>query len=159
MKCKLYKRPGHKKKIISEIVQIINELTGTWFTKEIPELVPYDLYFQDLFVLLDKKKIQSFIIFSSFDGNIVITLMATRLESRSYGYGTKLYKEFEKYIRKIKFKRIMVQTVPEESNSNYKSTISFYKKQGFEVIKMYKELWESGAIELEKVLNKKNDIL
>lgn len=47
----------------------------------------------------------------------------------------------------------MVQTVPDDINENYRGTIEFYKKCGFKITKRYMELWEHGAIELEKYLD------
>jgi GNAT superfamily N-acetyltransferase len=150
MKIKFYKRPGNKKKLVGKIIEIIKELTGNYFTKEVMENVPFDLFYQDLAVLYIKNKIESFIIFTCIDGYITITLIATRYKNRNKGYGTIIYKYFEKKMVKRGFKHFLLQTVPEESNKNYHDTIEFYKKQGYKINKIYKELWESGAVELIK---------
>jgi ribosomal protein S18 acetylase RimI-like enzyme len=77
-------------------------------------------------------------------------LMAIKPTYQKMGYGKQLYNAFEAMIKGEGFKTIMVQTVPEEVNENYKGTIEFYKKRGFKIVKQYNELWENGAIELEK---------
>jgi GNAT superfamily N-acetyltransferase len=150
MKIKFYKRPGDKKKLINKILEIVKELTGNYFTKEVMASVPFDLYYQDLVVLYINRKIESFIIFTCIDGYITITLIATRYKNRNKGYGTILYKYFEKEMIKNGFKHFLVQTVPEEANTNFHDTIEFYKKQGYKINKLYKELWENGALELIK---------
>jgi GNAT superfamily N-acetyltransferase len=154
MKLKFYKRPGNKNKLIGKIVEIIKELTGNYFTKDVMENVPFDLYYQDLAVLYIGGKIESFIIFTCIDGYITITLMATRYKNRNKGYGTILYKHFEKIMVKKGFKHFLVQTVPEETNKNYHGTIEFYKRQGYKINKLYKELWGNGALELIKEIKK-----
>jgi ribosomal protein S18 acetylase RimI-like enzyme len=150
MKIKFYKRPGNKKKLVDKIIGIIKELTGNYFTKDVMENAPFDLYYQDLVVLYINGQIESFIIFTCIDGYITITLIATRYKNRNKGYGTILYKYFEKEMIKNGFKHFLVQTVPEEANANFHDTIEFYKKQGYKINKLYKELWENGALELIK---------
>ena len=150
MKIKIYKRPGNKKKLANKIIEIVKELTGKYFTEEVMESIPFDLYYQDLAVLYINGGIESFIIFTCIDGYITITLMATRYEDRNKGYGTILYKHFERSMIRKGFRRFLVQTVPEESNKNFHDTIEFYKRQDYKTNKMYKELWEDGALELIK---------
>jgi GNAT superfamily N-acetyltransferase len=150
MRIKFYKRPGNKKKLVDKIIEIIKELTGNYFTKDVMENVPFDLFYQDLVVLYVNNEIESFIIFTCIDGSITITLIATRYKNRNKGYGTILYKNFEKNMVQRGFKHFLVQTVPEEANKNYHDTIEFYKKRGYKINKLYKELWKTGALELIK---------
>jgi ribosomal protein S18 acetylase RimI-like enzyme len=150
MKIKLYKRPGKNKKLINEMKIIIDELTGIWFTKHVGQSFYIELHYQDVFVLYNKNKVKSFIIFTCIDGCITMTLFATNNEDRNKGYGSILYKSFEKYCIKNGFKRFLLQTKPPEKFQNYNSTISFYEKHGYKVTKVYKELWENGAIQMEK---------
>ena len=152
MKIKLFRRPGHKVKLVNSITGIISGLTGDWFTKDAAEYIPLDLYYQDMFFLFNKGEAVSFIIFTCIDGKITITLMATKPENRNAGYGTTLFRHFEKYVKEKLFRTILVQTVPQESNPNYRGTIAFYKKMGFEMTRVFKDLWETGAIQLEKSL-------
>jgi hypothetical protein len=152
VKIKILRRPGKNKKIVEKIVKIINTMTGKWFTANVAENVVYDLYYQDLILLFDKREIQSFILFTCIDGSIQIMLMATRIDKHNMGYGKRLYEWFEKYIKQRGFNSIIVQTVPDDVNENYKGTINFYNKRGFKFKKRYNELWEHGAIELEKKL-------
>ena len=51
MKIKFYKRPGNRKNIVNKIIEIVKELTGNYFTKDVMETVPFDLYYQDLVIL------------------------------------------------------------------------------------------------------------
>jgi ribosomal protein S18 acetylase RimI-like enzyme len=150
MKIKVFKRPGNKKKLVNELIEIIKSLTGKWFTKEVQEYTPNDLKYQDLITVSNKNELIGFIIYTCIDGKIVIMLMAIKPTYQNMGYGKQLYEAFESKIKNEGFKTIMVQTVPEEVNENYKGTIEFYKKRGFKIVKQYKELWEHGAIELEK---------
>jgi ribosomal protein S18 acetylase RimI-like enzyme len=152
MKIKLYKRPGKNKSLINKLKNIIDGLTGNWFTKEVGQNYSVDLYYQDLFVLYEKNKIKSFIIFTCIDGYITITLFATNYVDRNKGYGTILYKKFEKHCINNGFNKFLIQTVPEEVNINFHDTIKFYEKHGYKITKKYKELWENGAIEMEKII-------
>jgi GNAT superfamily N-acetyltransferase len=152
MKTKLFKRPGKNKKLMNEIKTIIDELTGNWFTKDVGQYFSIDLFYQDIFVLYNKCKIKSFIVFTCIDGFITTTIFATNYVDRNKGYGSILYNAFEKYCVKNGFKKFLIQTVPEEVNKNYHSTIKFYEKHGYKITKRYTELWESGAIEMEKII-------
>ena len=152
MKIKMYKRPGKKNKLINELRSIIIKLTGEWFTKDVWESFHIDLNYQDVFVLYDKAKIKSFVMFTCLDSFIHITLFATEYDDRNKGYGSFLYNYFENYCVKNGFKKFSVNTVPEEVNKNYHSTIKFYEKHGFRITKIYKELWENGAVIMEKII-------
>jgi ribosomal protein S18 acetylase RimI-like enzyme len=152
MKIKLYKRPGKKINLINELRSIISKLTGEWFTKEVGENFYIDLHYQDVFVLHDNGKVKSFVMFTCLDGFIHITLFATDYDDRNKGYGSFLYNHFENYCIKNGFKKFSVNTVPEEVNKNYHSTIKFYEKHGYKIVRIYKELWENGAVTMEKII-------
>ena len=152
MKTKVYKRPGYNKKITTDVVEIIRSVSGKWFTEEVQGYVPNDMKFQDLIAIYDQRKMKGFIIYTCIDGKIVMMLMAIRSEDQRKGYGAYLYSKFEEMIRRQGFSIIMLQTIPQEVNENYKGTIEFYEKQGFKIVKHYTELWEHGAVELEKAI-------
>jgi ribosomal protein S18 acetylase RimI-like enzyme len=146
----LYRRPDST--IINQIVTIAFLLTEQWFTPNVPKDIEKDLMFHDALCLIDKGKILSFIVFTSLDGAIYISLMGTHPEFRNTGLGSMLINHLFKYVKSIGFKHIVVFTVPPEIKSSYQSTVKFYKKHGFKVKKIYHELWERGAIELVKEL-------
>jgi GNAT superfamily N-acetyltransferase len=151
-KIRLFKRPGGRNKLVRQVLEIVRPLTGSWFTKEVAESLPNDLHFHDLAALFLNGAMQSFITFTGMDGAVLVALMATAYDSRGRGYGTRLYQWSESYVRRIGFNRIRLQTVPADVNPNYRSTISFYEKQGFVFVKRYDGLWEHGAVEYEKKL-------
>ena len=152
MKVKLYKRPGKKKKLIDELRSIINKLTPEWFTKEVGENFYIDLHYQDLFVLYEKNCIKSFIMYTCIDSFIHITLFATNSEDRNKGYGRILYNYLEKYCVKNGFRKFSVMAKSPEVNNKFQGTIEFYKKLGFKIDKIFKELWENGSISMEKII-------
>ena len=147
---KIYKRPISS--IRTEIVLIAKSLTYKWFTPNVPKDTYRDLEFQDVIILKQFNKIISFIMFTCLDGSIHISLMGTRPKYIGKGYGSILINEFFKYIKTIKHKRIIVYTVPPDKKQPYTITLAFYLKHGFKITKEYKELWESGAIQLIKEL-------
>jgi ribosomal protein S18 acetylase RimI-like enzyme len=152
MKIKLYKRPGKKKALINELRSIIYKLTPDWFTKEVGEIFYIDLHYQDLFVIYEKNKIKSFIMFTCLDSYIHITLFATNSEDRNKGYGRTLYNYFEKYCIKKGFQKFSVMAKSPDKNELFQSTIEFYKKLDFKIIKIYTELWENGTVLMEKII-------
>lgn len=144
----LYQRPG--KEIIQQIVDIAELLTNKWFTANVPGDTEKDLLFHNVLCLLSQGKMVSFLIFTSLDGSINITLMGTHPDYRGKGYGSILINHFFEYVKNIGFDRVVVFTVPPDTKPAYDSTLNFYIKHGFEIKKRYTELWESGAIELTK---------
>ena len=152
MEIKLYKRPGKNKKLINELKIIIEKLTGNWFTDHVGQSFFIDLHFQDMFVLYDNNKVKSFLIFTCIDGYITITLFATNCEDRNKGFGSILYNSFEKYCVKKGFRKFQLQTKPPDIIENYHSTVKFYEKHGYRIKKIYKEFWENGAIQMEKII-------
>ncbi len=148
----LHQRPG--KDIIEQIVEIAKLLTAKWFTPNVPGDIAKDLLFHDALCLLDQEgKIRSFIVFTSLDGSINISLMGTHPDFRDKGYGSILMDHLFEYVKSLGFDRVVAFTVPPDTKPSYESTVKFYKKLGFEIKKRYTELWESGAIELVKELN------
>ena len=147
---KMYRRPD--KSEVDQIIEIVKALTGKWFTEDVAEDTKRDLLFQDAICLIENNRIISFIIFTSWDGDMNITLMGTHPKSRGKGYGSILIKAFYKYIKEIGFNRVRVLTVPPDKKSSYESTVNFYLRNGFVMTKRYTEIWGCGAIELIKEL-------
>jgi len=146
------KRPGCKRRVVNEILEIIDSVTTTWFTKEVYEYVPYDLKYQDVIVLIQNQKIIGFIMYTCLDGKIAMTLMAIHKDHQGKGYGTLIYEKLEENMKNKGFTTIMLQTIPPDINANYIKTIKFWNNQGFKITKRYNELWDHGAIEMEKNL-------
>ncbi len=152
MRIKYVKRPGNRPALGRTLADVAREHVGDWFTENVPDDLLSDLRFQDALILIDDGRIQAFIAFTGIDRAIQIMMFATRRAERGKGYGTLLYRRFEDFIARYGVSTIRVQTVPPEANPNYLSTVAFYEKQGFKIVKRYAELWEHGAIELEKML-------
>jgi ribosomal protein S18 acetylase RimI-like enzyme len=146
----VYCRPSGA--VREEIVSIAKDLTSRWFTKNVPDDTSRDLGFQDVMILKEAGRILSFIMYTCLDGAIQISLMGTRPESMGKGYGSILMKEFCRHIKALGFNQIIVYTVPPDKKPAYTSTLSFYQKHGFSIIRRYDELWESGAIKLVRDL-------
>ena len=98
------------------------------------------------------ERIASFIVFTSWEGSIYITLMGTHPDYRGRGLGSQLIQHFFKHVKQLGFDRIIALTVPPDFKPSYESTEKFYEKNGFVVTRRYNELWGSGAIELVKEL-------
>ena len=150
MNIRLCQRPsGH---VASEIVEIATLLTEHWFTSNVPDDTRYDLLFQDAFCLYDDDQLRAFLMFTSLDGSINITLMGTHPSYRRHGYGSMLINRLVQHATNLGFSKIVAMTVPADVKPAYQTTIAFYKKHGFVETKRYEELWENGAIELVMVL-------
>jgi ribosomal protein S18 acetylase RimI-like enzyme len=104
-------------------------------------------------ILKEAGRIVSFIMFTCLDGTIQLSLMGTRLQSRTKGFGSILLSRFCEHIRSIGFNCIMVYTVPPDKKPAYSATLDFYQKHGFRITRRFEELWESGAIQLVKDLS------
>ena len=146
----MHSRP--KGAIRDEIVSIAQELTTEWFTSNVPDDTFRDLLFQDVLILRKAARIESFIMYTCLDGIIQLSLMGTRLESREKGFGSILIEAFFLHIKEMGFNRIMVYTVPPDTKPAYHSTVRFYQKHGFRILRRYNELWENGALQLIKDL-------
>jgi len=150
-KIEIHQRPSGA--IRDEIASIAQELTSSWFTPNVPNDTYYDWGFQDVMILKEAGRIVSFIMFTCLDGTIQLSLMGTRLESRTNGFGSILITRFCEHIKSIGFNRIMVYTVPPDRKPAYSATLDFYQKHGFRITRRFDELWESGAIQLVKDLS------
>jgi ribosomal protein S18 acetylase RimI-like enzyme len=151
----LYQRPNAKpqnKKIVEGIFDIAKSLTSKWFTANVPDDTLRDLQFHDVFCLQRAEEILSFLVFTSRDGMMDITLMGTRLNYQRQGLGSKLLEHFFDYARGLCFENATVMTVPEDIKPAYASTIHFYEKHGFQLVKRFNELWENGALLFVKKL-------
>ena len=138
--------------IRDEIVSIAQELTTRWFTSNVPDDTFRDLLFQDVLILRRASRIESFIMYTCLDGIIQLSLMGTRLDSREKGFGSILIEAFFNRIKEMGFKQIMVYTVPPDTKPAYYSTVRFYQKHGFRILRRFDELWEHGALQLLKDL-------
>jgi len=142
---KLYQRPGVQNAAIAEqIVAISEELVGEWFTPEVPEDVALDLKFQDALCLEGGGKVIAFIVFTSYNGALNPTLMATRPEARGQGYGSQLMAHLIEHARQLGFKQIDVETFPPEQKPCYGATVAFYQKHGFVIDRVVSGLWDTG---------------
>lgn len=150
---RLYQRPSpDNKPVVERLTHITNALTGDYFTDDVPEYLPRDLMYQDALCLELDGRIVSFIVFSSFDGSILITLMGTDPAARGSGYGSRLMEALFDHARSLGFRDVFLWTVPPAVDSRRVATLGFYEKHGFAVEKEYKELWGTGALELRKTL-------
>lgn len=149
----LYQRPApDNPRVVDRMVEITEALTGDWFTDDVPEYLPRDLMFQDALCLELDGRIVSFIVFTSFDGSILITLMGTDPHIRGRGYGSRLMEALFEHARGLGFRDAFLWTVPPSVDSRRAATIGFYEKHGFVIEKEYKELWGTGALQLRKTL-------
>ena len=138
--------------IVKEIIAIARLLSGTWFTANVPEDTRKDLLFQDALCYRHAGRILSFLVFTSWDGSLHITLMGTHPEHRGKGYGSILLQRLVEHAASLGFERLVALTVPPEVNPHFQETLRFYAKHGFVLTKRYIELWEDGALELVKTL-------
>ena len=152
LRIRYVERPGHKRKLVRTLADIAREYVGDWFTENVPDDIVSDLRFQDAFLLIDGGRIQSFLSFTGMDRSVFIMMFATRSSERGKGYGSALYRAFEKRMAALGITSLKVQTVPPEVNANFSRTVLFYEGLGFRIVKRYAELWEHGAVELEKTI-------
>ena len=152
MHVKLLERPSRNNcLVVQQIIDIVTELTEDWFTKDVPEWIENDLLFQDVICLEYGDQIRSFIIFTSIEGVLNITLMGTKPVYRNQGYGSKMMEMLFEYANDRGFRKIELLTVPPEKKSSYHSTVAFYSKHGFVRGKEYPELWDTGAVKFTKI--------
>jgi len=150
MRIEIYKRPTGP--VAKEIISIVKELTGNWFTEDVAPATQRDLFFQNVVCGLEDGRICSFIMFTSHDGMIEITLMGTNPKYRGQGFGSALMERLFSFAKELGFSEIVTFTVPPTSKPAYQATVDFYQKLGFRVVKKYTELWQNGAWELRKSL-------
>jgi len=147
--CLYCRPPAH---IAEQIVKLVQLLTGEWFTANVPEDTRRDLLFQDAFCAESDNHVIGCLVFTSWDGNMHITMMATHPAFRGQGIGSRLMEHVICHARQLGFDRIVVMTVAPEAKPSYHATVSFYQKHGFFLNRYYAELWEHGALELMKSL-------
>lgn len=138
--------------VADEVVCIARLLTDGWFTDDVPEGTRRDLMFQDLICLRVGERIASFIVFTSWEGSIHITLMGTHPDCRGKGLGSQLIRHLFYHVKQLGFDRIVALTVPLDVKPAYEPTVKFYEKNGFILTRRFTELWGSGAIEFVKDL-------
>jgi ribosomal protein S18 acetylase RimI-like enzyme len=146
----LWRRPPAA--IIEEIVQLASLLTGKWFTPNVPDDTRRDLLFHDAFCLRKDGALAAFLVFTSLDGSIQITLIGVHPAYHRQGYGSCILDAFFQHVKSLGFERVIAFTVPPEVNPAYRATLGFYQKHGFTINRYYRELWENGALELVKIL-------
>ena len=135
-----------------EILSIVDDLTGEWFTPDVAPATRHDLLFQDVVCGKKSGRIRAFIMFTSHDGAILITLMGTHPHWRGRGFGSSLMDCLVTHAKALGFSEIVTFTVPPASKSAYGATVKFYEKRGFVKVKEYSDLWQSGAWEFRKSL-------
>jgi GNAT superfamily N-acetyltransferase len=123
---------------------------GKWFSDNMPEEVSGDMQFHDVLCIQKEKEVIAFLIYTFWDGKIYISLMATRLDFQGKGLGSRLIERFFSEAKGLGYKSVSVFTLPVDVNPKYSSTIHFYEKHGFKIIKRYTELWLEAALLLEK---------
>ena len=137
------------RKAIDEVYNLAKEYTKDFFTANFPDDMRVDMEFQRLFYILEEGRIVSCIVYTCLDGSIHITMMLTDRILAGKGYGTKLMEEFTKHVSEYGIRSIELHTFSPETRPVYSSTIAFYEKNGFKIVKEHKDLWESGTITLK----------
>jgi GNAT superfamily N-acetyltransferase len=146
----LHARPAGR--VAEAIVDIARLLTPEWFTPNVPDDIRRDLAFHDALCLWRGEQLVSFLVFTSLDGALNITLMGARPSDRGRGYGSALMERFFEHARALRYERVVAMTVPPDVKPAYAATVQFYQRHGFVITRRYNELWESGAIELTRRL-------
>ncbi|NHN31462.1 GNAT family N-acetyltransferase [Paenibacillus agricola] len=150
----LYERPNRfGDPITQKINQLINSLTGIWFTEDVAAETCKDLMFQDLLCAESDGQVTSFLVFTCSEGSISISLMGTDPRYHRKGIGSKLLLHLFEHVKKMGFNKIVVLTVPPSSKPLYQQTVQFYEKHGFKIEKEFTELWQSGTVQLVKILD------
>lgn len=150
MKTELHRRPSGP--VADAIIGIVTDLTGAWFTEDVAPATRRDLLFHDAICAVENGRIRAFIMFTSHDGAIQITLMGTSPKCQGQGFGSALMERLVSHAKELGFSEIVTFTVPPTSKPAFQATVDFYRKRGFKVVKKYTELWQNGAWELRKSL-------
>ena len=149
----LYERPGRNNSVVvQQITDIASKLTEGWFTEDVPGWLANDLLFQDVICAEEGNMVIAFIMFTSIEGVLNITLMGTEPTCRNQSYGSRLMEYFVEYAKVRGFRNIELLTVPPERRSSFRSTLAFYAKHGFVRVKEYPDVWDTGALKLAKTL-------
>ena len=140
--------------IVMEMTEGSESLPGmqAWFTRGVAEETALDLSFHHILTLRRNKRLLAFLTFTSFEGELLIGLMATRMAEHGKGHGRKLVEALTDHGRQLGFRRISLFTVPPDAKLSYAKTLSFFRRCGFSLEQEIVGLWESGALKLTKVL-------
>ena len=130
---------------IEQIYSIAKDYTKDYFTEDFPDDMLIDMQFQRAIYLKDGAEIISCIIFTCLDGSPHITLMATKRAYNSKGYGKLLMQHFVNHVSELGLNSIELYTFSEETKPLNISTIRFYEKAGFKVVRVCKDLWGIGV--------------
>jgi ribosomal protein S18 acetylase RimI-like enzyme len=156
MKIEIIARPQGPE--VAQILAIVDQLSAAFFTDDVLPATRFDLLFQDVVCAKTHDKphgeVRAFIMFTSLDGAIHLSLMGVHPQCRRQGYGTALIRHLELHALELGFDQLVVFTVPPDKKPAFQSTMNFYLKCGFRLTKRYTELWQSGALELRKKLSK-----
>jgi ribosomal protein S18 acetylase RimI-like enzyme len=151
MDIEIHRRPSSH--VAEEILSIVEDLTGEWFTEDVAPATRRDLLLQDAVCVREKSRVRAFLMFTSYDGAIHITLMGTSPEYRGRGFGSALIEFLVSHAEELGFWEIIAFTVRPEAKPCYRATVDFYRKRGFRVVREHGELWQSGAVELRRQLD------
>ena len=152
MNIEVHRRPSGP--VAEEVLSVVKDLTGEWFTEDVAPAARRDLLFQDALCVRENGRIRAFLMFTSHDGAIHITLMGTSLEYRGRGFGSALIEFLVSHAKELGFCEIVTFTVPPEAKPAYQATVDFYKNRGFKVVTKHTDLWQGGAIELRMLLKR-----
>ena len=108
-----------------------------------------DMAFQRACYLSERGRIVCCIVYTCLDGSIHITMMLTDRACVGKGYGTKLMKAFVKHVEQYGIRSIELYTFSSATRPVYASTVAFYEKHGFAIVKEHKDMWEAGTITLK----------
>lgn len=134
-----------------EIEEIIIALSNKWFINF--DLTDEEkLYVGELYYYRVDEKIRSFLIFKKKDNKMSINLIGTHPEHHCKGYGGQLMQKLESYACSMECSVLNILIPPPEYNPNYLSTINFLIKNGFTLYRRHEEMWDNGALELNKFL-------
>jgi ribosomal protein S18 acetylase RimI-like enzyme len=124
-----YERPTRfGNPIVQKINQIITSLTGVWFTEDVAEDTCKDLIFQDLLCAESFGQVTSFLVFTSAEGSISISLMGTDPRYHRKGFGSKLLLHLIEHVKEMGFNKIVALTVPPSSKPAYQRNTPNYGK-------------------------------
>jgi len=134
---------------IEQIYRIAKDYTRDYFTDTFPDELRIDMGLQRAVFLREGAEIVSCIVFTCLDGSAHITMMATKRSHAGAGLGTLLMRRFEEHVSQLGLHSIELYTFSPRSKSAYASTVGFYQKAGFSVIKEHAGLWEPGTVTLK----------
>ena len=123
-----------KEKDIREALEIAKKLKE-WFTKQAIKNMKIDFLVNNLIIATNRDKVIGFLCYYSNYGKIKIIWMGVKRGYQRTGVGGKLLGFLSKNAKKIKSKKIEVETLTERENYKpYESTRAFYNKYGFKKV-------------------------